>query len=188
MTGLMTLAANCNTALGSNTLGGLTSGSLNVVVGANAGSLLITGQRNVVIGASGQASTSSVCNEVSIYNGCTTNGTARFQGTAGAWSFSSDVRKKEQITPLALGIDFVNELQPRHFVWKETKEESAGFIAQEVDTVVVNNQADYMRLVNKNDEESWMLAQTNLIPVLVKAIQELSSKVNELEAKLAGNG
>jgi hypothetical protein len=176
-----------NSVYGADAARGLTTGNRNTIIGSCAG-IVGNGNNNVAIGFSSSSSSSAISNEVTLYNGCTTNGIARYQGSAGAWSFSSDARKKENIIPLALGINFVNELQPRRFIWKETKEESAGFIAQEVDTVVVNNQADYMRLVNKNDEESWMLAQTNLIPVLVKAIQELSAKVTELEAKLAANG
>jgi hypothetical protein len=146
------------------------------------------GNNNVLIGCRANPSVSTVSNEVTLYNGCTAAGFARFQGNAGAWSFASDARKKERVTDLALGLDFVNELLPRQFVWKETKEEAAGFIAQEVDVVVSGCEANYLGLVIKDDPESWMLAQTKLIPVLVKAIQELSAKVTELEEKLASNG
>jgi len=46
-----------------------------------------------------------------------------------------------------------------------------------------------LNLVGKNDAERYTLTQTNLIPVLVKAIQDLSAKVDELnEIKANSNG
>ena len=51
-----------------------------------------------------------------------------------------------------------------------------------------SHNAGYLGLVDKNNPEQFTLAQTNLIPVLVKSIQELSAKVEALEAKLASNG
>jgi hypothetical protein len=167
--------------LGTSTGCLITTGSNNTLIGCNSSTSLTTGNRNIVIGSDTGPSSATVCNEVTIFNGCATNGTARFQGTAGAWSFSSDVRKKENITALPVGREFINDLQPRSFSWCATQEESAGFIAQEVNEVVEKHSADYLRLVNKDDSESWMLAQTNMIPVLVKALQELDQELTSLK-------
>jgi hypothetical protein len=139
----------------------------------------------VLVGANASASSSSVNNEVSIHNGSIT---ARFQGAASAWSFTSDARKKENVADLALGLELVNKLQPRTFDWKETGTHSAGFIAQEVDQVMEQYEADYLGVVNKDDPECYAVAGAALVPVLVKAIQELSAKVTELEEKLASKG
>jgi hypothetical protein len=92
---------------------------------------------------------------------------------------------KENVKDLALGIEFITEVQPRTFDWKDTGDHSAGFIAQEIDEVVQSHSAEYLNLVNKNDPENYSIAVTNLIPVLVKAIQELSVKNDALEARIA---
>jgi hypothetical protein len=154
-------------------------------MGASAGANLRAGFCNVVIGPNAQATTSTVCNEVTIFNG---NVNARFQGSATAWSFTSDARKKENVEGLDVGLEFVNKLQPRTFDWKETGAHSAGFVAQEVDEVVQSHSAEYLGVVNKDDPECYGVAAAALVPVLVKAIQELSAKVTELEEKLASNG
>ena len=60
-----------------------------------------------------------------------------------------------------------------------------GFIAQELDEVQtqfdVEEQTD---LVSKNNPDKLETRNARLIPVLVKAIQELSAKVEELEGRL----
>jgi hypothetical protein len=176
--GCKTTSACGNVFIGTSSGWCNTTGGNNTFVGNCTGVNLTTGIGNVVIGYGGNPSSGSVDNEVTIFGGAAT---ARFQGSATAWSFSSDVRKKENITALPVGLDFITDLQPRTYSWIETQEESAGFIAQEVDEAVEKHSADYLRLVNKDDPESWMLAQTNLIPVLVKALQEVNEELQTLK-------
>ena len=56
----------------------------------------------------------------------------------------------------------------------------AGFIAQDFDKAQVG--AEYLDLVMKDNPEKLEARQGHLIPVLVKAIQQLSQKVAALEA------
>jgi hypothetical protein len=100
------------------------------------------------------------------------------------WTSASDVRLKEEVADLALGLDFVNQIQPRTYQWKENKEKAAGFVAQELQEVVAEHDASYLGLVD-TDNEYMGVAPGALIPVLVKAIQELSAEVAELKAKLS---
>ena len=134
-----------------------------------------------VIGAAGTTSTATVGNEVSIWGGTTV---ARFAQGAVAWTFVSDGRLKENVADLALGLDFVSKLQPRSFDWKVDGQHAAGFIAQEVDEVIQEFDADYLGVVNKADSEQFGVASAALIPVLVNAIKELSAEVEALKAKL----
>jgi hypothetical protein len=161
-----------------------TAGSCNIYLGACAGRNNTSGNNVVIIGAGGCSSTLAVSNEVNLYNGCASNGTARFAGTTGAWSFASDARLKQNVTALPLGLDFVQQVQPREFEWKESGEAAIGFIAQELNEVVEQFSADHLKLVLKDDPEKWMVAQTQLIPVLVNAVKELAAEVAELKAKL----
>jgi hypothetical protein len=197
-----------NVGLGTGSLGRTTCGDSNVAVGRSAMFLNTTGgwntavgtyalcqhnsgRYNIGIGYNVQTSSPSVCSEVNLYNSAVT---ARFQGAATGWSFVSDERDKANVRDLALGLPFVEGLTPREFEWSirgsdvDKGKSSAGFVAQEVDEIVNAHNAHQLNLVDKNDNNRYTLATTNLIPVLVKAIQELSGKVNELEAKLAGNG
>ena len=52
-----------------------------------------------------------------------------------------------------------------------------GFIAQELQTV----DDDFLRLVSDANPDKLEVAYGRLVPVLVKAIQELSAKVTALE-------
>ena len=57
----------------------------------------------------------------------------------------------------------------------------AGFIAQELQEA--QKDCDYLDLVHDENPEKLEAKQSKLIPVLVKAIQELSAKVEELESR-----
>jgi len=172
-----------NTCIGAST-GPAGAGSYGTALGINAlqGGI---GNYNVGIGYSASTSTLAISNEVTIYNGSVN---ARFQGAASSWSFVSDARDKTNIADLSVGLAFVNQLQPRTFDWDLRKSEvdkgkkASGFIAQEVLAVMESENAMYTQLVSTADEEQYTLAQTNLIPILVNAIKELSARVAALEA------
>ena len=185
-----------NVAVGHNALVCVTTGNFNVGIGTGAGTFydstigdlsgFSTGSYNVCIGAGSQASRLDVGNEVSIYNGSVH---ARFQGSASSWTFPSDERDKTAIEDLTLGLDFITRLRPRKFQWnlrhqteKEGKEAS-GFIAQEVLALVEATDSKYTDLVNTSNENQYSLAQTNLIPMLVNAIKELTARLEILEAR-----
>ena len=87
----------------------------------------------------------------------------------------SDVRHKENIRDLNTGLEQVLALRPRRFDWREGrgdgKKDVVGFIAQEVELVLPDVVGEWKEDLSK--EESWKsLATGNMIPTLVKAIQE----------------
>jgi hypothetical protein len=188
--GLQALAFNNaehNTAIGFQTLFNNTIGIGNIAIGNQALRTNTGGNYNVGIGWGQNASSATVSNEVNIGNGSVV---ARFQGAASAWSFVSDVRDKTNIQPLEIGIDFVNQLKPRKFEWNirecevDKGKPAIGFIAQELLDCVESNNVQYTNLVDTNDKDKYTVAQTNLIPVLVKAIQELSTQLSEVKNQL----
>lgn len=99
----------------------------------------------------------------------------------------SDMRDKEKIADLPIGTDFINKLRPVKFTWNTrdgTKVgiEDVGFVAQELDAIQSQFNTDpYLGLVLKSDPTKLEINQDKLIPVLVKAIQELSKRCNQLE-------
>jgi Chaperone of endosialidase len=106
----------------------------------------------------------------------------------------SDQRFKENIVDLDAGLDKILALKPRKFDWKEGKgantKNARGFIAQEFETVFPDL-IDEWKDPAPEGEEPYKSVRADLIPVLVKAIQELNSKVDaqattiaELQARL----
>ena len=97
----------------------------------------------------------------------------------------SDVRLKENIRDIDAGLSEILKLKPRTFDWKEGKgantKNARGFIAQEIEQVFPDL-VDEWRDPAPEGEEPYKSVRQDLIPVLVKAIQELSAKVTALEA------
>ena len=182
---LVNTSGPSNTAIGHSALAANINGDSNTAIGQAAGDNA-TGNENVFIGKDASGSTTSISNQVNIYNGSVT---ARFTGAASAWTFTSDERDKKNIEDLNIGLDFINQLKARKFVWEmrnsdvDKGKEASGFIAQEVLQVVNDNNAAYTGLVDTSNPEQYTLAATNLIPILVKAVQELSAEVAALKAK-----
>ena len=94
----------------------------------------------------------------------------------------SDQREKENIRTLETGLAQVLALQPRRFDWKNGQGENvAGFVAQEVQGVLPDLIDEY----KLNDTETRMaLKMGDMIPTLVKAIQEQQALIVSLKARL----
>jgi hypothetical protein len=189
-----TIRGDDNVAVGNSAGNSLTGGTTtckNVFIGNFSGCNISSGNCNVTIGYLAQVSAPTVNAEVGLYNGSVH---ARFQGAAGAWTFVSDARDKDNIRALGVGLDFVNQLQPRRFEWSlrhtefDKGKEASGFIAQELDSLVESTDTKFLNLVDKNDPEQLTVASTNLIPVLVNAIQELSAENKALRDRLDAAG
>ena len=105
----------------------------------------------------------------------------------------SDQRLKENIRDLDDGLDVVMALKPRKFDWKEGKgasiKNARGFIAQEFEQVLPDMIEEWLDPAPEG-EEPYKAVNANLIPTLVKAIQEqqalitaLTERITALEAK-----
>ena len=110
---------------------------------------------------------------------------------------TSDARYKTNVTPISNGLSLVNKLNPVSFDWKEhsvhdfdTKNTNVGFLAQDVqevlkDEIYLNSviRKNQTELPDGNKEEFLGLSDSSLIPILVKAIQELTTRLTALENK-----
>ena len=109
----------------------------------------------------------------------------------GTLTESSDSRLKTEIVDSPLGLDFVNALKPREYRRVDGVRKHYGFIAQEV-AAVLPNASD--NAIWTNDEENVApigeeenivstqgLRYTHLIAPLVKAVQELTTRIEALE-------
>lgn len=97
-----------------------------------------------------------------------------------AWTATSDARLKKDIVDLDLGLPLVQALRPVSFKRINGDEtEELGFIAQEVQAAIPRP----LGLLSVDNQGTYGLRKDDLIAVLVKAVQELSARVEELEAK-----
>ena len=103
----------------------------------------------------------------------------------------SDRRDKKDIEELPVGLDFINDLKPVKFVWDmrdgaKKGIQEIGFVAQDLDESQINADAeDYLNLVLKNNPDKLEASYGKLVPILVKALQELSDQNDALEARIA---
>ena len=202
--------ASSNTAVGRSALAANTTGGSNSTLGTSAGSTVTTGSTNIIIGSGAVSSSSITTGSSNIIIGCNynpgnqsnllafNNASQTISCSAGAssFSFSSDGRDKTDIIDLSLGLEFINKLTPRKFRWDyrdtsrfpvDSKEKpeiliKAGFIAQEVEEVLKEENAKYTGIVNDNDPDALEVSATGMIPMMINAIKELSAKVTALEA------
>ena len=110
---------------------------------------------------------------------------------------TSDGRYKTNIKPLDEGLALVNRLKPVTFNWLkhpvhdfDTEKRQIGFIAQ--DLAATLKKTDFAGAVVKENtcevdgkkEDFLGVCDATLIPLLVKAVQDLSAKVDELTRKV----
>lgn len=110
---------------------------------------------------------------------------------------TSDENDKESIQDSTLGLDFISDLRPVRFKWKkvykkdgaqdddleektdEEKRYHYGLLAQEVEEVL--NGEDFAGLIKDENSGKYGLRYNELFAPMIKAIQELKERVEELE-------
>jgi len=101
----------------------------------------------------------------------------------------SDKRDKTNITNIPAGLDFINALRPVAFDWntrdgKKVGIHEFGFIAQELLAAQASTGITVPNLVSAENPDKLEASAGTLLPMLVKAIQELAAKVKALENSL----
>jgi hypothetical protein len=103
-----------------------------------------------------------------------------------AWTVVSDARDKTNFAPVPHGLDFVNQLQPTAYQFKEDRETDVatgivryGFKAQDVLAL----EGDTPVIIDTEDLDKLRFNSDSLIPVLVNAIKELTARLQILEDK-----
>jgi hypothetical protein len=183
-----------NTAIGCQALQNITSGTYNTAVGFQAGSFLTTalttGSNVTCIGYNAQASSSGAANEITLgdTNVIATNGLRCMSTTIIS---ASDIRDKKNVNNLDAGLDFINNVRPVRFLWNMREGgtnvdiEDTGFIAQELKQAQIDTNINIPGLVVENNPDRLEAGYAKLLPILVKAVQELSAKVTILETELS---
>lgn len=180
------LTGGYNTALGADAGFYITTGLNNTYLGANSGIFATTGSNNTCIGINSTPATPTTSNSITLGN--SSNNVLRCAVTT--ITSLSDARDKKEIEELPVGLEFVEKLKPVKFTWDDRNEEGKhdiedfGFIAQDLKASQEEANASYLGLVYEENPEKLEASYGKLLPVLVKAIQELSSEVKSLKEEL----
>jgi hypothetical protein len=178
-------SASNNTSIGHGSMLSKTSGTGNVALGHYAGYLNTTGSNNIWIGEVYTGSSNTASNEATVGN----SSTATYRIFQSAWTNVSDIRDKTDILPLNYGMNFIDKLKPVSFVWDmrdggKIGIEEIGFIAQDLQQAQIDLGINIPNLVNSDNENQLGVAAGNLIPIIIKALQEANEKIKLLEQKI----
>ena len=197
-----------NTAIGAYSLDTENTGASNTAIGYLAGPINETFMYNST--ALGTATKTTASNQVRIGNPQVTS-----IGGQVSWSTLSDGRFKKNLQEDVSGLEFVNKLRPvsytvdntavqrylgipdsvinSRFASKEQPIRQTGFVAQEVEKLVKKSGYVFSGVdVPKDDKDLYAIRYAEFVVPLVKAVQELSAKVEEqqkqIEQLLTENG
>jgi hypothetical protein len=187
-----------NTAYGGDSLFNNVSGNFNVAIG-NSALENTTGNDNTAIGYAAGAGNTSFFNITCL--GANTAASASNQVNLGNTNVNSlrcnvqvitslsDERDKTDILEISEGLDFVSKLKPVTFTWNQRDGgrvgiKSAGFIAQDLlelqnDSLIGEN----LDLVSNDNPDQLEARYANLMPIMIKAIQELKAEIELLKSK-----
>jgi hypothetical protein len=195
--------AGNNTAVGSSALAANTTGAFNTASGFLALYTNTTGNNNIAVGlnalyfnTTGSGNTAinpgnSLGAYVPVFSPTTENNRFCMGSTAVtnayinvAWTVVSDARDKTNIAPLHLGLDFITKLDPVEYQRVDNREDKNasgpvryGFLAQDILAV----EGDKPVVVDNEDPERLKMNDSALIAVLVKAVKELTTRLEALE-------
>ena len=96
---------------------------------------------------------------------------------ANAYYYTSDIRKKENVTNIENSLSKILQLQGISYNLKDEEDKRMGFSAQDLQKV-------YPELVKEGSDGYLSIDGTGLIAPLVEAIKEQQKKIEELEEKI----
>lgn len=197
--GFNTKSGQLNTAVGSQALVNNDGGSSCVAVGVNALQSQVSLVDNTGVGVGALSNNTLYNNVAGLGASCQANGSNQI--VLGNTSINaircnvqvitslSDSRDKTDVIEISEGLDFVSKLKPVTFTWNQRDGgrvgiKSAGFIAQDLlelqnDSLIGEN----LDLVSENNPDQLEARYANLMPIMIKAIQELRAEVELLKSK-----
>jgi len=114
------------------------------------------------------------------------NGTRRgyiHVGTDGSGLVTtSDYRMKENVTPMEKGLERLLKLKPVKYKWKESESYNEGFLAHEIQEAGWDCTQTVMG--KKDGEEMQSVDYGRITPLLVKAIQEQQTIIEDLKSRI----
>jgi hypothetical protein len=176
---------NYNVGVGDSSLYYCTSGNTNTAIGHSAGTGVTTGSNNTFIGYNAEPLDGTDSNIITLGNASIASLRCQVTSITGL----SDARDKKDIMPITAGLDFVEQLKPVSFTWNmrnggKVNVLDTGFIAQDLQQVQIDTGVKIPGLVYEANPEHLEASYGKLLPVLVKAIQELKKELDDLKATI----
>jgi hypothetical protein len=175
-----------NIALGYMSLYENLTGNENISLGNLSGYSITTGSNNMTLGYDAQPSVGTVSNEITLGNSSITVLRAKVNSITAL----SDRRDKTDIVIISEGIDFIKQLKPVTFTWNTRDQakvgiKSVGFIAQDLLALQKSSLiGENLDLVSENNPEKLEARYNNLLPVLVKAIQDQQQVIEDQKIRV----
>ena len=181
-----------NTCVGLGAGAEITDGDNNIAIGNDSHDGGTTGDNNISIGVSSTPSAVGVANQITLGN----SGTASLRCQIQTIAALSDQRDKTDIVDLPYGLDFINQTRPVQYKW-DIRDEYInpklgtnphqgkvrnGFIAQEL---LALGDAEQHQLAFNDNPDRLEASYGSLIPMLTKAVQELSTALDAALARIA---
>ena len=118
-----------------------------------------------------------------------TNGTVRgyinYNGAIVSYVGTSDQRLKTNIVDSSPALPVLSNIKVRKFNWLTNDSlEEYGLIAQELNEVYPTAVSEGEDSADGGIDKPWGVDPAKIVPMLVKAVQELNAKITALEAKL----
>jgi len=99
------------------------------------------------------------------------------EARANAWNTLSDKKYKDDIEPIDNGSEVVNKLQGVTYKWKVNEQQSAGFIAQDLEKVLPN-------LVSTDSAGIKSIEYSGIIPYVVEAVKAQKNEIADLQERV----
>jgi hypothetical protein len=105
-----------------------------------------------------------------------------------ALTVTSDARDKTNFEPLDAGMNFINQIKPLRFDWNQRGgglegRKDIGFTAQDLLEAQEITGIKIPNLVDTHNPEKYTVMYTQVIPILVKAVQEQNKEIKELRTE-----
>ena len=178
-----------NTALGRTASNSITTGQYNVSIGKDSNKNLTTGSGNIGIGYLNSGGTYAPTMNPTTHNNRLVLGHTSISNAyvKVAWTVTSDERDKMNFAPVPYGLDFVNQLKPTAYQFKVDRDTETpngdvryGFKAQDILALEGDNPV----IIDTEDADHLKYKGEHLVPILVNAVQELTTMVKELQDEI----
>ena len=144
------------------------------------------GETNVVVGNIGTSNITPAETNTSTIGTSTLRYETAYLNTAAATT--SDENSRDNITDLAVGLDFLDKIQPKQYNLKDDETVHFGLIAQEVEKAFKELDLTDRPVVDvsegSNGKKTYGLRYEELTPVLINAIKELKQTTDYLKSEV----
>jgi hypothetical protein len=162
----MRITSGGDLIVGATSIPGAGSSTTGVSLGASG---YITAQRAAAtVGYFGRSNDGEL---FAFYNNTTQVGNISVAASSTSYNTSSDYRLKQDLKDFS-GLDLVTKIKTYDYEWKADKTRNYGVIAHELQSVI-----NYAVTGVKDGKEMQGVDYSKIVPVLIKAIQELNDKI-----------